>query len=94
MIEFDLSFSDDYLCLMFLVKCCLTQRELIGKKFEEICSQVISLILNHLDKCNNKDSFDGIVDFITLVIFHASTISMPVKRSGMRNMPWWSLEIS
>ena len=50
------------------------------KKFKEICSQDIPLILSHLDKCNDKDLLNGIVHFIALVIFRASTKSMPIKR--------------
>ena len=86
MIEFDLSFSN--VTSNVLIEGCLTQRELVGKHFKR------SFILSRLDKCNNKDSFDGIVDFIISVIFHASTKSMPIRRAGMRNNPWWFLEIS
>ena len=92
MIEFDLSFSD--VTSNVPGRVLFNTKRANWKKFEEICSQNVPLILSHLDKCNSKDSLNGIVDFITSVIFHASTKSMPIKRAGMCNVPWWSLEIS
>ena len=86
MIEFALSFSN--VTSNVLIEGCLTQRELVGKHFKR------SFILSRLDKCNNKDSLDGIVDFIISVIFHASTKSMHIRKAGMSEVLWWSLKIS
>ena len=91
-IEFDLSFSN----VTFKVpdRVLFNTMGANWKKNEEICSQDIIFILNHLDKSNSKDSVDRIVDIITSVILYACTKSMPIRRGALCNVPWRSLEIS
>ena len=85
MSEFHLSFSD--VTSNVPGRVLLNTKRANWKKIEEICSQEIPFMLNHLDKCDSKDSVIWIVDFIISVIFLASTKSMAIERAGICTVP-------
>lgn len=62
-------------------------------RFQRLCYPHVGRLLDTLDHCSDSSCLNTIVEELSSVIFQASLSSMPVKRCGMHNVPWWSKEI-